>query len=371
MMRIPRRVISVCGLGVLACFAYFGFTPFEFSPVNRVSWNRGEGGLYFEGTEGRGPHPVGGIAVSAPLRTRDGGPPAGDGAIAVSILLRPAVEPSSELPHFFALADAGGREILYLGQWKETLIVGWFTAGAHGRRIRDEVGMSGALRRQAVSRLTVSSDQAGTTLYQEGREPRRIPGKRLLRPGDSLRGKHIVLGNSPDVGDPWTGSILEVSVAEEALAPAGPGLVARFDLRGGPAPVVFDSSGNGNSLLVPDRIHAESHWLEWEAPSSYLTWSLISDVALNILGFMVFGFVFALWMAGGGKRPAAAAYLYVFLLGAAVSFAIETIQVLIPARSSDLRDLICNIFGTALGILGYHLLRRRIGLKPAADRPVA
>jgi hypothetical protein len=368
---------------IITCFMYFGLAPFNFSPVNRVSWDRGARGLYFDGRERPGPHSVGGIAFSAVLKTLEAGGLAHEGAITISVRLRPAEEPSAQVPHFFSLADAKGREILYLGQWKRSLIVGWFVAGSHGRRVRNKLELSGALASETVRQLAVASDQAGTILYLDGREARRFPGKSLLAPRDSPRGSHIVLGNSPDASNSWTGSILEVSVFEDALLPVGasreeqltrdsapdpayvePGLVARFDLREGPTPVVLDSSGNGNTLVVPKEVRAESRYLGWTAPTGGLTWSLVKDVSLNILGFIVFGFVFALWTAGARKRSAVQAYLFVFLLGSSISFSIETIQVLIPARSSDLRDLISNILGTLLGILGFHLLRRRIGIKP-------
>jgi hypothetical protein len=384
-----KRVVSVCGLMIIASFIYFGLAPFNFSPVNRVSWDRGKEGLYFAGKEGPWPHSVGGMAFSAVLKALDAGRPVREGAITISIRLKPAEEPSAGVPHFFALADAKDREILYLGQWKRTLIIGRYAVGPHGRRVRNELGLSGALASETVRQLAVVSDQAGTTVYLDGREAKRFPGKSLLAPRDSVRNCHIVLGNSPYAANAWTGSIFEVSVFEEALLPENAsraerlmgdsppdpvfvegGLVAWFDLREGPAPVVLDRSGNGNTLLIPKEVHAKSRYLEWTAPSGGLTWSLVKDVSQNILGFVIFGFVFALWTSAG-KRSAVQSYLFVFLLGSSISLSIETIQALIPSRSSDLRDLISNILGALLGILVFHLCRRQIGIKPGLKNAAA
>ena len=73
-----------------------------------------------------------------------------------------------------------------------------------------------------------------------------------------------------------------------------------------------------------------------------------SDVVINIVGFIPFGFFFALWfsLTPGIARPR----LTALLLGFAISLAIETLQYFLPTRDSSMTDLLNNTIGTALGV---------------------
>jgi glycopeptide antibiotics resistance protein len=49
-----------------------------------------------------------------------------------------------------------------------------------------------------------------------------------------------------------------------------------------------------------------------------------------------------------------------FLLGAGISFSIETIQLFIPARTPSIIDILANALGTWLGAILYALISARI-----------
>ncbi len=76
---------------------------------------------------------------------------------------------------------------------------------------------------------------------------------------------------------------------------------------------------------------------------------LFFDTLTNLVAYLPFG-VFAV-LAQPARWPRWIVLLLAVLLGAALSFAIESIQAFLPTRVSDLRDFISNTAGTALGAL--------------------
>jgi len=75
-----------------------------------------------------------------------------------------------------------------------------------------------------------------------------------------------------------------------------------------------------------------------------------SDMVVNILGFVPFGFCFYLhrWSLRPNQRATNA--LLVVLTGAAVSLTIEIIQAWLPNRVSSISDVLTNAAGTLLGV---------------------
>lgn len=76
------------------------------------------------------------------------------------------------------------------------------------------------------------------------------------------------------------------------------------------------------------------------------------DLIENILLFLPVGFFYRMTT---GRRGA-------FLLGAGLSFSIETLQLFIPARTTNLIDFLANTLSAGLGALMYDLIARRTAL---------
>jgi glycopeptide antibiotics resistance protein len=74
-----------------------------------------------------------------------------------------------------------------------------------------------------------------------------------------------------------------------------------------------------------------------------------SDVIVNLIGLVPLGFLLGVYLSAGtggrNYRPIVIATLYCFLL----SLLIESAQVWMPSRSSQLLDLILNTVGGAAG----------------------
>jgi hypothetical protein len=131
-----------------------------------------------------------------------------------------------------------------------------------------------------------------------------------------------------------------------------------FDEREGK--VVHNRVSAGGELIIPEvfaplqRIVLISPWLDFE-------WSLeyFQDIAVNIIGFMPFGFFCAAFMYKAGKFRRNNIRLIIALLGLGFGLAIELSQVYLPTRHSQLMDVIDNFAGTIPGIIIFHIANKK------------
>jgi glycopeptide antibiotics resistance protein len=85
-------------------------------------------------------------------------------------------------------------------------------------------------------------------------------------------------------------------------------------------------------------------WKDFTNDASYY-----ADIAVNVIGFLPFGFFFALFLLRGYTKPRWKIIAVVVATGFLISLLIELLQVLIPGRSSQLSDVITDTFGTLAG----------------------
>jgi len=84
--------------------------------------------------------------------------------------------------------------------------------------------------------------------------------------------------------------------------------------------------------------------------------SSLDNLVQNILLFLPVGFLYRLTT---GRRG-------VLILGAGLSFGIETIQLFIPARTTSIVDLLANTVGAGLGAVAYDVIAGRIVITSGA-----
>jgi VanZ family protein len=357
---------------------FVGLWPFDPSPKNRAYWIPNEEGLYFDGENRRWKLSVGGIAYTpSPLSSLK--PTSSErGSFTIDILLRPALEITSGVPHILGFIDSAGEESFYLGQWKQSLMVRWFTYDQSGKRWMKEIGVRDALIKDKTQRLTLVSNRTTCNFYVNGELAKSFQDVALIGERESIRGYSVTLGNSRSVKGPWTGGVLSLKVYERALTEseiaAGwdvarkgtspEGLIAAFALDKSHSTSIPDLSGNRNILAVPERVILTNSVLAWPDWRNQKDSSPAGDIAVNILGFVPFGFLFAFWreQADGSRRWRS--WLFAILVGALISLAIEVPQAFIPARDSNMADVICNTGGAVLGagcwMLGSWFWVRRV-----------
>ena len=77
----------------------------------------------------------------------------------------------------------------------------------------------------------------------------------------------------------------------------------------------------------------------------------LDDIAINILGFMPFGFIVYCHRRLARPDGRAGNVVWAVCAGATISLAIELTQVWLPNRTSSATDLVTNTLGTFLGVL--------------------
>lgn len=185
--------------------------------------------------------------------------------------------------------------------------------------------------------------------------------------GQALAGE-LIVGDSPEQGNSWSGVLRGLAFYRTALTPVevrhhlatwtGNGrpavsqderLVALYLFDEHSGRIVHNAVSSGPNLYIAQRYRVVDEafltpfWREFRPDRSY-----VRDILVNIGGFIPFGFFCCayLCLAKTGKRPG----MVTTLLGFLISLTIEVSQSFLPTRDSGTTDLITNTLGTALGV---------------------
>jgi glycopeptide antibiotics resistance protein len=112
----------------------------------------------------------------------------------------------------------------------------------------------------------------------------------------------------------------------------------------------------GYLALVISIITLAPFRFQWTPAHSFSNFWNWSDVMMNVLMFVPFGFVYQLTRPRGAPPD----WPRVVILGAALSGTIETLQLFSPARYTSLLDLATNTAGAAVGAWLFTQLARRL-----------
>jgi hypothetical protein len=350
----PKLLRLACGL-VLGGMLVAGLWPFH-SPRNQVTWFGGGNGLHF------GRHGV--ILSSGKFRAAN--VPA-DAPCSMEIWFEPArTAASATLFSFYAPENPRQLSLrqsnAFLGLQSDIL------EGRY-RTLTTTLYVADVFLRGKSSFVTVTSKGGETSVYIDGALARTATDFPLSsRDFDG----ELVIGNSPKVGNSWSGLLRGLALYDEDLSPAqvlqhfetwskkgrpdiseNDRAVALYLFNERAGRVIHNQLPSGTDLYIPDRYlvldqdFLRPFWLEFHP-----TWSYWGDVVLtNIVGFVPFGFLFCACfsLAGRMKTPA----LVTIVLGFTVSLTIECLQALLPTRDSGTTDLITNTLGTCFGVWLY------------------
>jgi hypothetical protein len=179
----------------------------------------------------------------------------------------------------------------------------------------------------------------------------------------------LVLGDSAVIDNAWRGNILDLAIYDRELtsqeiankyasrkgnqtdqeAGGEQHLVAQYAFSEGSGQNVHGQPGSAPDLYIPEIFkvpHKKMLMWPWEESHDKLE---LRDIAINIFGFVPFGFVFAAYLSW--NRNVHYATIVTILCGAAISLTIEILQEYIPGRDSGMLDIITNTSGTFLGVL--------------------
>ncbi|HKN86290.1 MAG TPA: VanZ family protein, partial [Nitrospiraceae bacterium] len=103
------------------------------------------------------------------------------------------------------------------------------------------------------------------------------------------------------------------------------------------------------TTLPWDTIHPTLQWwrIDWSLfPSGALGRRVLFDVAVNVVLYLPFGYLFRQWVEQKGGRMI---FVYVIGMAAGLSCCTEFVQVFNPVRFPAMADVIMNVMGALLG----------------------
>jgi hypothetical protein len=348
-----RTIIGLCVV-VLAIILVAGLWPFH-SPKNDVAWLANENGIRI------GSH--GCILSSEPFRAQDF---ADDGSGSLEAWIKPDLS-SKGRRTILAFEGPGDDSTAFSAQQDgRTLILQRKNADENGTLHTAESSIVGVLSDDSRVGLTITLGPHDTNVYRNGvlAATSHISGKSV----STFEGR-LVLGSAMNVGGNWRGQVYGLAIYGRKLMPEEVAShyeewvksrrlmathqelpIASYPFTERAGNIVHEQFGSQNSLLIPARyvvLHPEFLSLPWRHFRS--TPGYWEDVAINILGFVPFGFSFFAYFSMVRETKHAA--LLVILLGFLTSLSIEVLQAWLPTRNSGVNDLITNTLGSGLGVL--------------------
>ena len=353
MNSIPRTTLALAGYILLILAAGLNPRSHQFSNDANIQ-NEGTG-LRFQGN---------GLAFTAPFAIAQASDQSMDATIVVAVNPDPAATRGFQ----FISTITGDHSVdqWLLGQWHDQLLV---MTGDDYDHSEKKPRLTARIDDTADSYLllAIRLDQSGAALYLNGeRVSSQAVGISL--PSD-FSGLRVVLGNDPDGRHPWSGSIAGFALYEVAMDSVElkelwrlwsqqqqfsglptTGAVIFYDFLNAEDGVILDGSVNGHHLQIPDdRVFIAPRFADFELSATPTT-----DLLVNLLGFIPFGYLLSLWLSNRGNKR-----INLFMVcfwSALLSASIEFSQAWIPTRDSNLLDFLLNISGALAGA-GLH--RRR------------
>jgi hypothetical protein len=346
----PPMALATALLIVLIIMLVAAFWPFNPFPANNVVWLKGRNGLEF------GRNPI--VLSRSPLNFTD----ARWSSISVEMCLQPADNWTGKT--FLSIYTPENPKQFYVMQYHSLVIVRRTRRDANGLWEVATIGAEKTISADAPLFLTITSGPKGSSMYFNGKLARVFPGYSLS--GSDLSGQ-LIFGTSPFERQAWHGEWRGLAIygaelssddvlahyqkwmdGQQAVLAQGLVPTTLYDFHEGTGKTIRDLTGAAPDLFIPKHYSVpHKPMLQWPWEEYQPTRSYAEDVAVNVAGFVPFGFLLGafLWCCSRSQKPV----LTTILIGALLSFTIEFLQAYIPQRSSGMTDIITNTLGTAIG----------------------
>jgi hypothetical protein len=325
-----------------------GLWPFNFISKNRIRWVPDMAGLRFDD--------YGQVYSSAPIVSPT--VPDGTAEATIELVFTPS-KSYNTASAIFSLVNKNEANFAIGQSLTDLFLQGSFIA-SDGKPITT-LWIEDVCGRAQELFVTATLDTNHLNIYLDGHLTRSFS---VSTRAEDISGK-VLIGHSVSGVGPWSGNVARLAILTGTL---GASDISRryhqwtkirhldkdFNHRGaayefgGPAgDLVTKVEEPEPGLIIPKVFRlSEPNVLEWP---KHFNRSVAVDAAVNIAGFIPFGFCSCLCLRfwAGWSIPRCVAMT--ILVGASVSMTIELLQVLLPTRDSSLADLVTNILGTAIG----------------------
>jgi hypothetical protein len=338
-----------------------GLWPLNFTPKNGVEWAGDARGIRFDGwgiVTGSVSNIVSELANLEPA------------PVTIEFKVTPQTDSSGGLPQIITLYSPESGEDFFIGQWKSYLIIRSRVVAAPAVADYREAGMRDVFFNGREVLVTITSAKGNTSIFLNG-SLGRIVRRFSLCSASAADSGMLVLGTAPSGKEGWKGTMSGLALYNRALSAdevyqsakswvktGGPllqdidGLAALYKFDEGGGEIVHNAQRKSNDLRIPRSFRPlKGVFLEPNLRRIGMSRSFLSDVALNILGFVPFAFFQGGWFLVRTSLRRPYIFLLTVLIGSGLSLFIELVQAYLPTRSSDLIDLISNIVGSLLGAL--------------------
>jgi hypothetical protein len=356
-----RLAIYFIYFSALVIVLVAGLGPFNFRPKNQVSWIKGKNGIQFGGR---------GMILGALDLPQTAASSGSRRPITIELLIQSFVEPKDSLPQFFTVLDENLEDDFFIGQWKSELALRSRSRGRGAASRYREIGVRGDFSRGKEQLVAITSGNAGTIVYLDG-SPAKIAPRFFLLPPDKAGRGTLLLGNSSTGKAGMRGRISGLAIYDRVLSAVqidrsfnswkkeGRTILGKdeglaglflFDERSGNT--IRNHINTGNDLIIPETFRAQKRLildLNWKRAG--LNRSFLSDVVINIVGFIGFGLVQGMFFISFPQMRKNLALLMTLISGSALSLMIELAQVCLPTRDSDFIDWVCNTLGTLVAVI--------------------
>jgi hypothetical protein len=371
-----RTLIFAINLINLFVIFFAAFYPFEMKPSNKVYRLKNTDGVIIQRN---------GIIYEPDDEAVPGllSHMSSKNTFAIEFAVKPYQATANRLSCILCFYDDIDPELLMIAKWKSELILRRRIAQPNGSYSYHEVSAPDLLFTDQNSFITILITQEGTSVYRDGMKKAYFPKYNLDHARQFFNNSHVILGNEPRVKVPWDGevyglAIYNCSLNDEEISKHyeiwknrdheslsnEKGLIALYPMNERSGTIIRNIITNRNNLVIPEILFAlkksvlTKPWIHF-----WLDKFFYYDILINILGFIPLGFFLLAYFVTHYQRYILKFYIITIFIGSIISFAIELIQVYMPGRTSSITDLVCNISGTILGVVIFHIIYKRYLLK--------
>ena len=342
------RILCVTAIIAVLIGTLWPFNPF---PPNRVSWLQGADGIRFGGP---------GLVVSKSTMRAERAELGK--SCSLELLLQPAsVEGSYTILSFYASDNP--RQFL-LSQWTDGLLITHDILDERNKMKSTKFDVDHVFQQDKLLLLTITSGPRGTVVYLNARKVQVF--SRFEMSQSDLSGQ-LVMGTSAVEYRPWPGEVRGLAIFLKELSadevsrhyenwvivrgidtPDLDGAIAHYAFTERAGREIRNAVASGPGLEMP-KFFGIPHKALLTSPVKEFgaNWRYVTDVLLNIAGFVPLGFILGAYFLMTQTRRSP--ILTATLAGGILSFVIEVLQAYIPQRVSGTTDIITNTLGTALG----------------------
>lgn len=347
-----RLLVGAC-LGVWLGILAFGLWPFNFHPRNRVEWLPNQNGIHFGGYAEA-------YSRSPWIRNVPADP---DQRFTVELWMRSVEKNYHSVSGLVSLVDSSPEPFTIAQSGPDVLVRGQFQDANRHVAIR-RLYIDDVFQQTQAHLIAMTSGSEGTQLYLDGVPQRRFP---VTLTANNFTGR-LLLGHNFAGHQHWSGDLLGLAIYDQALTRAqisedysawqqakatsltkrtGLAALYLFDERVGD--VIHSKAGDAPNIIIPEWfsiLHKTILGIPRDLHRANLD---LKDIAINIAGFVPFGFFLCAYLRCEKHAGAGRAILLTILLGALTSLTIELLQAYLPSRDSSLLDVIDNTLGTFFG----------------------